>query len=89
VTPLLDQSSTHPSITEDVIAALLHGGRVVGVYSHEGSPGGHNNDVLALKMQSGDTVAFNIYSLYRLAVKVTDGARYFDAPLDEKEGSDA
>lgn len=41
--------------------ALLAGGTVTAVYSHEGSPGGHNNDCVILTMKSGERIRFDAY----------------------------
>lgn len=62
--------SHHPAITSAVHEALLKGGNIESVYSHKGEPGGHNNDRLGFHMESGETIWFDIYSLYPLAVKV-------------------
>lgn len=63
----------HPHVTPEVLRALLDGGRIVSVYSHEGSPGGHNNDRLVLTMESGKVFELNAYVGY-FTVKVHEPA---------------
>lgn len=59
----------HPAVTQTIRRALLDGGKIVGVYSHEGSPGGFNNDRISLTMESGKTVDIDCYST-GMAVRV-------------------
>lgn len=75
IPPIRERSSDHPAITPKVLEALMKGGMIASVYSHEGSPGGHNNDRLELTMESGQIVSFDIYSLWPLAVEVVPKRR--------------
>lgn len=59
VTPV---SGREPDGVDEARDVLLTGGRVVSVYAHVGSPGGHNNDRIVLTMESGASVSIDAYS---------------------------
>jgi hypothetical protein len=55
--------------------ALLAGGKVVKVYHHKGSPGGHNNDCVILTMETGARIRFDAYSPGLLCTEVVAKSR--------------
>lgn len=63
--PVIEREPDGVAEARDV---LLSGGRVVDVYAHVGSPGGHNNDRVVLTMESGASVSFDAYAMAGMTV---------------------